>query len=91
MFYSTQPYPIPASGFVQSKLYWNSVYNISDATVYVYNSLGAKVEYSQPLIETINLFSGNVTWDCSAVPPGVYFIVITLSEQRHTIPVVVLK
>ena len=91
-FYSAPPYPQPARNIVKTKIYWNSDFDINATGKYIYNTYGEKIENDNNIsITNIDAYSSELSWNCSSVPNGVYFIVINYFGELKSIPVVVNK
>ena len=87
--YATNPFPQPAKNIVRSRVYWNSAFNIEDASIKVYDIFGMQVPQAQIDIEKEQAYSALLTWDCSLMPSGIYFIHIIMNGETKSIPVVV--
>ncbi|MEN6295923.1 MAG: hypothetical protein ABFD61_07340 [Chloroherpetonaceae bacterium] len=85
----TNTYPIPASDIVRSTVYWNSVYNIMDAQIEIYNMYGIKQNNPEISIEKQADYKANIVWNCSGYSAGVYFIRITLGGETMAVPVLI--
>ena len=90
--YLSPPHPNPAKDFVKTRIYWDNNYDFEDASISVYNILGYKVsEKKQFSFTRINAYSGELTWDSSNYPSGVYFISVSLGHGTKAIPVVIIR
>jgi len=85
----TNTYPIPASDIVRSTVYWNSVYNIMDAQIDIYNMYGIKQNNPEISIEKQADYKANIVWNCSGYSSGVYFIRVTLGGETMAVPVLI--
>ncbi|MFN3305963.1 MAG: hypothetical protein ACK42Z_02115 [Candidatus Kapaibacteriota bacterium] len=89
-FYATQPYPLPARSVVKSKIYTDGSFNLWEAIDGVYDVMGNKLEGKERIsIQELGKASALLTWECSGVPTGVYFIVVRHNFRAELIPVVV--
>ncbi len=91
-FYASPPYPIPGKTSVKTKIIWDSSFDLQDAIKGVYNIKGTKIQRK----ENINLkFTGKtsaiLTWDCSTVSNGIYFIIVKHHGRTESIPVLIEK
>jgi photosystem II stability/assembly factor-like uncharacterized protein len=85
----TNTYPIPASDIVRSTVYWNSIYNIMDAQIDIYNMYGMKQNNPEISIEKQADYKANIVWNCSGYSAGVYFIRVTLGGETMAVPVLI--
>jgi hypothetical protein len=88
---NTKPYPIPATIKISSTIYWNSQYDIRNATIEIFDIYGAKVESNNFEINELNSYSANLIWICSGQNAGIYFIHLSLKGETLSIPVIVVK
>jgi hypothetical protein len=91
LLYSFPPYPIPAINLIKSVLYWNSRYDINDAETTVFDLMGTKINSNNIVIDKINKFSAILSWDCSGLNSGIYFIHVFLKGDNITIPIIISK
>ncbi len=88
--YYTPPYPIPASNIVRTKIYCSEVSNLLQAIDGVYDSMGRKVEGKERIRVTLrDKGYGELEWECSGMPAGVYFILLRWAGGSESVPVVV--
>jgi photosystem II stability/assembly factor-like uncharacterized protein len=88
--YAFPPYPNPAGGEVKVLFYWdiNLPMNVEDISIY--DLSGKKIDAEHTLsLEKIGNHYGNLVWDCSATPPGIYLINIKHGTEERTVKVMV--
>jgi hypothetical protein len=88
--YTFPPYPNPARGEVKVLFYWdiNLPMNVEDISIY--DLSGKKIDAEHTLsLEKIGNHYGNLVWDCSATPSGIYLINIKHSTEERTVKVIV--
>ena len=84
------PYPQPASVRVRARVVWDGSFDLREAIDGVYDSMGRKVEGKERIrLDARSRTSGELEWECSGVPAGVYFILIRWQGGSETVPVVV--
>ncbi|OGU39598.1 MAG: hypothetical protein A2X61_11185 [Ignavibacteria bacterium GWB2_35_12] len=89
--YLTPPSPNPAKDFVKTRIYWDNNYDFEDASISVYNILGYQIlDKKQFSFTQINSYSGELIWDSSNYPSGVYFISVKLGPNSITLPLVII-
>ncbi len=89
-FYFYPPYPIPAQNYVNSKIYWDPNYNIDNLNISIYDIMGSQIEGDENIeINKQSSWSGILTWNCSAISNGTYFIVIRFGTTTKSITVLV--
>ncbi|MGC8958150.1 MAG: T9SS type A sorting domain-containing protein [Candidatus Kapaibacteriota bacterium] len=75
---------------VKSRVAWDGSFDLREAIEGVYDSMGRKVEGKERIQVTIRDKGwAEVEWECSGVPPGVYFILVRYTGGTETIPVIV--
>jgi len=90
--YAYPPYPMPAINEVRSLIYWDTSIDIENDEMFVYDMYGTKVAGKEKLrIDKLTAYSGNLVWDCSGVPTGIYLINIKHGTQNRTIKAIVTK
>ncbi|MFC2129827.1 T9SS type A sorting domain-containing protein [Bacteroidota bacterium] len=88
--FAYSPYPLPASDLVRSQIFWDTSMDIESNEINVYDIFGLKVEGREKIkINKQSPYSGILTWDCSGVPTGIYFIHIRHGSASWTLKVVV--
>ena len=88
--YNYPPYPQPANNHVSTEIYWDSRYDMQNAAITVHDYTGKLVSKPGDIsINKMNVYRGEINWDCSSVSSGVYFINIRLGGTTRTVPVVV--
>ena len=85
-FYSYDVYPNPAKEKVTANIYWDKTLDINNSVIGIYDIYGNKIE-SQENIEIIQEsdWTGKLTWNCSGVPTGTYFIRIQYGTEDRVI------
>jgi len=84
------PYPQPASVRVRARVVWDGSFDLREAIDGVYDTMGRKVEGRDRIrLDTRSRTSGELEWECSGVPAGIYFILIRWQGGSETVPVVV--
>jgi len=90
--YVNKPYPLPARNTVNAEVYWDLRHDIDVADIGIFNSMGSRVGDRENInINKTAEYKGIVSWDCSGMPAGVYFIQIRHGNAVKSIPVVVGK
>ncbi len=90
--YSYPPYPNPARNTVRSLIYWDTANDIGKDEIAVYDIYGAKVADRKNItIEYLSAYSGYLTWDCSNIGSGLYFIHFQHGSKSQTLKVIVNK
>jgi hypothetical protein len=79
-------YPNPAKEKVTANIYWDKTLDINNAVIGIYDIYGNKIE-SQENIEIIQEsdWTGKLTWNCSGVPTGTYFIRIQYGTEDRVV------
>jgi hypothetical protein len=89
-FWASEPYPQPAKVRVKSGVAWDGSFDLQEAIDGVYDTMGRKVEGKERIrVDARSTTSGELEWECSGVPAGIYFILIRWSGGNETVPVVV--
>jgi len=89
-FWASEPYPQPASVRVRARVVWDGSFDLREAIDGVYDSMGRKVEGKERIrLDARSRTSGELEWECSGVPAGIYFILIRWQGGSDTVPVVV--
>lgn len=89
--WNSSPYPIPGKSMIQSKIFWNSFYSISDIKLSVYDIYGTKLNNPKINIDASNAYSGLLKWDCSDISTGIYYIQVFLQGESISFPVIISK
>jgi hypothetical protein len=90
--YAYPPYPMPATNEVRSLIYWDTSIDIESDEMTVYNIYGTKVAGKEKLrLDKLTNYSGNLVWDCSDVPSGIYLITIKHGTETRAVKVIVNK
>ena len=88
--YNYPPYPQPANNHVSTEIYWDARYDMQNATITVHDYTGKTISKPGEIsVNKMNVYHGEIIWDCSSVSSGVYFINIRLGGTTRTVPVVV--
>jgi hypothetical protein len=86
----SEPYPQPAKVMVKARVAWDGSFDLREAIDGVYDTMGRKVEGKERIrVDTRSTTSGELEWECSGVPAGIYFILIRWRGGSETVPVVV--
>jgi len=89
-FWASEPYPQPAKVRVKARVAWDGSFDLREAIDGVYDTMGRKVEGKERIrVDARSTTSGELEWECSGVPAGIYFILIRWSGGSETVPVVV--
>jgi hypothetical protein len=90
--YAERPRPMPANNKVRLIIFESSVDDITNAQINIYDYLGNKVSNGND-VERIahSTYKGEISWDCSSVIPGVYFVRFDFKTAHITVPVVVVR
>lgn len=84
------PYPNPANNSINVKFYWDISLPMEVSDINIYDLSGNKLNVEGNL--TINKqeqYYGNLVWDCSEVPAGIYIINIKHGTEEKAVKVVV--
>lgn len=88
--YAYPPYPIPAGNRIKCKIYWDLRYDISDSKFVVHDISGNQYETEGKIsLNQLQTYYGEMIWDCTGVPNGIYFISFTHGDVTKIIPVVI--
>lgn len=88
--YTFPPYPNPANNSVNVKFYWDISLPMDVSDISIYDLTGNELNVEGDL--TINKqeqYYGNLVWDCSEVPTGVYIININHGTEERSVKVIV--
>ncbi|ROL55772.1 hypothetical protein D9V84_10720 [Bacteroidetes/Chlorobi group bacterium Naka2016] len=89
-FWASEPYPQPAGVRVKARIAWDGSFDVGEAIDGVYDSMGRKVEGKERIRVTLrDKGYGELEWECSGVPAGVYFILLRWAGGSESVPVVV--
>jgi hypothetical protein len=89
-FWASEPYPQPAGVRVKARIAWDGSFDVAEAIDGVYDSMGRKVEGKERIRVTLrDKGYGELEWECSGVPSGVYFILLRWAGGSESVPVVV--
>jgi len=90
--WASTPYPNPAKGFVQSKIYWDMNNDIKNAKFEVYDIYGNKIADNDKItVFSENDYSGIIKWECGEVENGIYLITIHHGTKVQILKVCVVK
>jgi photosystem II stability/assembly factor-like uncharacterized protein len=90
--YCYPPYPVPATNFVRSLIYWDTSLDIENDDIAVYDIFGNKVAGKEKItIDKQNAYSGILSWNCTNVPDGIYLIRLIHGTETRTMKVIVSK
>ena len=89
-FWASDPYPQPAKVRVKARVAWDGSFDLREAIDGVYDTMGRKVEGKEQIrVDARSTTSGELEWECSGIPAGIYFILIRWSGGSETVTVVV--
>ncbi len=84
------PYPQPGKQHINTLISWNEFINIADAEIAVYDVLGTNVCGKESIsLQQQGSTSGLVTWKAEGTAPGVYFLHITVGNQKKVVRIVI--
>lgn len=88
--YTFPPYPLPAKSEVKVLFYWDINIPMSIDDISIYDLSGQKLATGGQLrlVKNTN-HNGNLIWDCSTVPAGIYLINIKHGTESESVKVVV--
>ncbi|TNE33427.1 T9SS type A sorting domain-containing protein, partial [bacterium] len=88
--YTFPPYPLPAKSEVKVLFYWDINIPMSIDDISIYDLSGQKLATCGQLrlVKNTN-HNGNLIWDCSTVPAGIYLINIKHGTESESVKVVV--
>lgn len=89
--WNSSPYPIPGKSVINSRIYWNGTYSLSNLQLKVYNINGEELINPKINLNANNSYSGLLEWKCNDVSSGVYVIQVLLNGESINIPVVISK
>ncbi|MBI5326524.1 MAG: hypothetical protein HZB41_14830, partial [Ignavibacteriae bacterium] len=87
--WNSDPYPIPGTNIIQSRIYWENNYKIGDAIINVYDINGTILKKENIFIQQLTTYNGILKWDCSDVINGIYIIEIKLAGNSISFPVII--
>jgi len=90
--WASPAYPNPADDHVKTKVYayMDEEFNLNN--INVYDVLGSKLSTEGKLsLMAMENKSATVTWDCSGMKTGVYFIQINIGSKSRTVPVIIAR
>jgi hypothetical protein len=88
--YAYPPYPMPAKQLVSSLIYFDN--EILAEEVEVFDRFGVKVGDAEDIsIDKVKSYSAILSWNCSGVPTGVYFIRVRNGGTIKVLKVIVKK
>jgi photosystem II stability/assembly factor-like uncharacterized protein len=91
-FFATSPRPTPTNNSARITLYWDSSFILEDAITGVCDSYGNIIEGKENMmINYLSSYKAELTWDCSSLTSGAYFIAVRHNGITDCIPVVVVK
>ncbi len=89
-FYAFPPYPMPAKNIVRSLIYFDN--EIFSEDVEIFDRFGVKVGGAEDIsIDKVKSYSAILTWNCSGVATGVYFIRVRNGDKMNVLKVIVKK
>lgn len=89
-FFAATPKPTPSSDLVNIKIYWDTNYDVENATKSVYDVLVNKIGGTNKIkTQKVQINSAELIWDCSNISNEVYFVVIDYNGRSKSIPVLI--
>ena len=90
--YAFPPYPIPGYNHISFHLFWDLCDDIDNDEINVFNILGNKIAGREKFsINKASLYDGFLTWDCSDMSTGTYFIQIKKGNYSTTVKAIVFR
>lgn len=83
--YISDVFPNPADVITKTKIYFNQNVNIENAKIKIFNIFGEEVGNETDLsFQYLNNYSVELSWNCSKVITGLYFINVSLNGETQT-------
>ncbi len=91
-FYAGNPYPLPGRNLIKTLISYDMSFDLEESIMGVYDLSGEQVQNKENIeINWLNKASAEFIWNCSAVPSGIYFILVRHNGITDSIPIVVEK
>ena len=91
-FYAGNPYPLPGRNLIKTYVTYDKSFDLEESIMGVYDLSGEQVQNKEHIeINWLNKASAEFIWNCSAVPSGIYFILVRHNGITDSIPIVVEK
>ncbi len=91
-FYAGNPYPLPGRNLIKTLISYDMSFDLEESILGVYDLSGEQVQNKEHIeINWLNKASAEFIWNCSAVPSGIYFILVRHNGITDSIPIVVEK
>ena len=91
-FYAGNPYPLPGRNLIKTFVTYDKSFDLEESILGVYDLSGEQVQNKENIeINWLNKASAEFIWNCSAVPSGIYFILVRHNGITDSIPIVVEK
>ncbi len=90
--WASPAYPNPADDYVKTRVYayMDEEFDLNNFSVY--DILGSKLSTDGKLsLMPLDNKSATLTWDCSGMNTGVYFIQIKIGSKSRTVPVIIAR
>jgi hypothetical protein len=90
--WASPPQPQPAKTRVSTTFYWDKQIEFNFDKIIICDIAGTKFPKDGKLtFNKLSIWNGDVIWDCSDVPSGIYFILITHGNNAKAIKVIITK
>ena len=91
-FYAGNPYPLPGRNLIKTLISYDMSFDLEESIMGIYDLSGEKVQGKENIkVNHLNKASAEFIWNCSAVPSGIYFILVRHNGITDSIPIVVEK
>lgn len=91
-FFASSPRPTPTNNIARILISWDRSFDLENAITGVCDSQGNIIEGRENMAFTyLSEYLAELTWDCSALGSGAYFIAVRHNGITDCIPVVVVK
>lgn len=87
--YTMQPYPLPGINEISIPLYWdiNIDFSIKNVSIFDLNNNRLKLHEGELKLIKNEVHNGNIVWDCTYRPSGIYFVVISHGTESKLVKV----
>ncbi|MBL7999604.1 MAG: hypothetical protein JNL32_13330, partial [Candidatus Kapabacteria bacterium] len=86
------PYPNPARTAIRLPVYFQSTEEFGAKNCTVINNLGERLPESARIsFNGTSPHSGELLWDCSGVPSGTYYMLISFGTAKRAVPILVVR
>ncbi len=91
-FYASSPRPTPTNDLTRITIVWDNSFDLEDAIAGVYDSYGNSIEGKENMTFTyLSNAMAELTWNCSSLVSGVYFIAVNHNGIMDCVPVVIVR